>query len=283
MADQVDKPDEPLTAVPADRAVDDDVAFVERLAAAFSSHPGFMWTESGFEVLHAEWPAYPRGHGLGALLERLAEFPPNTQFFPVDNIDQCTLFVVGRKPERDPYSKKHLHIALWDEDLREAARRGYVSEVQAEEGLVRFPEGCLTLTPAGTHAVLVQELVQDVPKPLLERVQGYLDLRRYDAAVREAALLLELRMRAALQSQAFGQALVDECFGLQGRLHPKDLPNAYRLTLHAVFRTFFAFVRNEYAHNIPEVDLVTTCRLLRRCGRLFRAVDTLARHASGGV
>ncbi len=241
-----------------------------------------MLTESGFEVLHADWPAYPRGHGLGAFLATLAEFPANTQFFPVDSIDQCSLFVVGGKPERDVYSKKYLHIALWDEDIREAARRDYVSETQFDEGVVRFKEGFLIVTPEGMHAALVQELVHGIPKHMLDRVQDYLERKHYDTAVREAALLLEVRMRTAVRSQAFGQTLVNECFGTQGRLHPNGLPNAYRLALHAVFRTFFAFVRNEYAHSIPEVDLVTACRLLRRCGCLFEAVDKLAWVASEG-
>src|SRR5262249_35060443 len=56
----------------------------------------------GFEILHADWPAYPRGHGIRSTLNALAEYPRNTRFFPIDNIDQCTLFAVGEKPKQDP-------------------------------------------------------------------------------------------------------------------------------------------------------------------------------------
>src|SRR2546422_3952053 len=81
---------------------------ISLLGQSFASHPGFMWTDAGFEILHADWPAYPRGHGIRTTLSALAEYPGNTRFFPIDNIDQCTLFAVNEKPKQDPYGVQHL-------------------------------------------------------------------------------------------------------------------------------------------------------------------------------
>jgi hypothetical protein len=50
-------------------------------------HRGFMWTKGGFEVLHANWSAYPPGRGLEQALATLADFPPGTIFYGVDTID----------------------------------------------------------------------------------------------------------------------------------------------------------------------------------------------------
>ena len=69
---------------------------LEALARLFSSHPGFMWTEGGFSVLHADWPAYPKGAGYKHAIAALADAV--YRFYPLDNIDQCTLFLVDREP-----------------------------------------------------------------------------------------------------------------------------------------------------------------------------------------
>jgi len=94
------------------------VAAVRDIAAAFAHHPGFMWTESGFEVLHVDWPAYPIAHGLRAALYTLADYPTSTRFFAVDNIDACTLLSVNRKLQTNARNPEHLWVAVWDEDLR---------------------------------------------------------------------------------------------------------------------------------------------------------------------
>jgi hypothetical protein len=257
------------------RHTDPASAVLANLAARFTGHPGFMLTPGGIEILHANWPAYPRAHGVEALLDTLGEFPAATNFFSIDNIDRCTLFVVGRKPEREPFGKNYMHVAFWDEDLLAAARSGYLEQIDDDNGFLRFRDSQFRVTLAGTRAILVRELLAGLPEALLERASRHVEGHRYDTAVREAALLLELRLRNAVGSQAYGQRLVDECFGPRGRLAPGDLPNTHRLTLHGIFKGFFAYVRNEYAHNVPVEDLVTTCRHLRRCGRLYRVVELL--------
>ena len=96
---------------------------IRTMADLHKDHPGFMPTDSGFEVLHANWPAYPTGHGLEHALAALANYPPDTEFFPVDEIDHCRLFIVDREPPENPYDPKYFHVAIWDEDIRRMVRR----------------------------------------------------------------------------------------------------------------------------------------------------------------
>ncbi|MBI3611154.1 MAG: hypothetical protein HY204_10705 [Nitrospirae bacterium] len=107
---------------------------IDTLGRSFASHPGFMWTGSRFEILHADWPAYPRGHGITITLRVLAEYPRDTEFFSIDSIDQCTLFAVGEKPKQDPYGLQHLHVAVWDDDLRACASAGYAVIQAVDQG-----------------------------------------------------------------------------------------------------------------------------------------------------
>jgi hypothetical protein len=55
------------------------------------------------------------------------------------------------------------------------------------------------------------------------------------------------------------------------------IPHAKRLQLKAEFLRFFAYVRNDFAHKIRDVDVVAAFRLLRRCSRLLQVVKALAR------
>lgn len=255
---------------------------VETLAHNFLSHPGFMWTPAGFDLLHADWPAYPLGHGLRPALQSLGEFPVGTRFYQLDKIDQSTLFIVGRKPVKDAFAPHFLHLAVWDADIRECSRRGFVDGVEDDGTFLRFPEGAMTLTPEGARAALIQELTRDVDPGLLATVEGLLYAGRYDSAVREAAIYVELALRQATRSNLHGMALVDQGFGDRGLLVPEDLPNAHRLALRSMFRAYFAYVRNEYAHDFPPTDAVTACRLVRRSGGLIRALSALNNARSGG-
>src|SRR5687768_13621593 len=72
---------------------------ISTLAEHYDREPGFMRTGMGFQVLHADWPAYPEGEGLRSALETMADFPLGTVFRRIDNIDLCSLFIAedGRK------------------------------------------------------------------------------------------------------------------------------------------------------------------------------------------
>ena len=99
-------------------------------------HPGYLghFTGSGsFVVLiHADWPAYPApAGGTGALLD-LGQFPAGTTFKPIDDIDECVLFVaVDSAHDGALWSEGAFHIAIWHSDLLELSAQGWLAGVRA--------------------------------------------------------------------------------------------------------------------------------------------------------
>jgi hypothetical protein len=234
-----------------------------------------MWTETGFQVLHAKWPAYPKAHGVRTALTVLAEFPRKTRFFPIDNIDRCSLFVVGDKPKGDAFAAEHLHVAVWDDDLRECMSRGYIEGVREDGEYVTFPNESMCLTDKGLRGATIDALLGAALDVLDEQVVDYLHDARYDTAVREAALRVELALRHASGLKDNGRKLVDKCFGEKGVLMPQALINAERLNLRNAFRAYFKYVRNEYAHALPPVDMLTASVLVRRSALLLAVIREL--------
>jgi len=236
-------------------------------------HPGFQWTHSGFQVLHADWPAYPSGHGVRAALAALSDFPDDIDFFPIDRIDNCTLFVVGTV-KGDEFSKNHFHVALEDNDIRELARSGYISGVSvSDQRELEYDNGGVSLTYDGHHASLYFELSKDFQPGVANKIEDLVLQRHYDTAVRESALLLEVHLQELTGLAEFGQNLLNACFGAKGLLLPRRLTNRERLALRARFRQYFRYVRNEFAHNFKSLSLLTTCRLLTRCSYLYAVAD----------
>lgn len=100
--------------------------------ASLEDHPGFLGlTSHGVIAIHADWPMYPEEHGADLALVWLTAFPPSTQFKPIDDIDQCILFLADVKCSNraDPFDERNLHVAIWHEDLAELSQRGFVSGV----------------------------------------------------------------------------------------------------------------------------------------------------------
>jgi hypothetical protein len=250
---------------------------ITALGRSFASHPGFMWTHDGWEVIHADWPAYPRGHGIRITLAALGEYPRDTRFFPIDNIDQCTLFVVGDKPEQDPSGPQHLHVAVWDVDLRASALARYIEGVRGEEDYLTFPERFMQLTPKGVNAATTNALLGQALDVLADDIIDHLHEARYDTAVREASLRVEIALRSASGLSDYGRRLVEKCFGERGVLIPEGLTNPNRQLLRNAFQGYFKYVRNEYMHSLPPVDMLTACTLVRRSAALLTVIQGMDR------
>jgi len=112
-------------------------------------HPGFMEYDGGrIEVLHADWPVYPAGHGWNLALKSLAVFPSNVRFIQIDDNDQCLLFVAAGSgsclhPMGDLTDPRWFHVAVWRDDLSELHERGLisgVSEITAYEAALKYYE-----------------------------------------------------------------------------------------------------------------------------------------------
>lgn len=93
-------------------------------------------------AIHADWPAYPGDRGWELSLLRLGDYPLGTAFTCLSIIDQVALFVAeSGVREPDQFSEKHMHIAVWLEDLEQLDERGLVDGVEFD----------LTLSPQQIH------------------------------------------------------------------------------------------------------------------------------------
>lgn len=259
------------------KSTSDLAKVVKALVEEFSSQPGFMLTDEGFVVLHADWPAYPLQGGYKAALTSLAD--AGRHFFPIDRIDECTLFLADKDPTslQNKFSEDLIHVAVWDVDLKELAFRGFIDGVQGiEENSLSFFRDSITITQKGYDAFFIHEFTNDVEPALLSRVEPFLYLARYDTVIREASVILEdsLRDLAGAGDEVFGLALVDKCLGRKAQLLAGAFANSERLWLRQEFRLYFKFVRNPFSHGTRNSDLLTCSRLLSRCSRLLRVVES---------
>jgi hypothetical protein len=73
---------------------------------------------------------YPAEHGPETALMTLGQYPEGTAFRVIDDIDQCLLLFVGDPRNlTDPFDPKHLHVALWHEDVYALYRAGNVGSL----------------------------------------------------------------------------------------------------------------------------------------------------------
>lgn len=104
--------------------------------------PGFLGY-GGIIAIHADWPTYPPGLGWKIALQTFGNFPNDTFFYEVDDIDRCKL-LINQNPEKlkDPYDYSHFHLAIWHEDLITLKSKGLIDGVlektEYEFDLYRF-------------------------------------------------------------------------------------------------------------------------------------------------
>ncbi|MGI4864295.1 MAG: hypothetical protein ACRYFZ_10265 [Janthinobacterium lividum] len=84
----------------------------------------------GIIAIHADWPIYPKGSGWEVALKTLGNFPLDTKFYQVDDIDRCKLLInINPKSIADPFNYDNYHAAIWHEDLVELHNMNFVSGV----------------------------------------------------------------------------------------------------------------------------------------------------------
>lgn len=199
----------------------------------------------------------------------------------------------------DLFDKRNLHVAIWHEDLLDLRSRGFVDGVSAvserrwmeikrtqlppgplsiklHDGTVQeillpslaefdnnvfsWPEflSDLAVTAAGrSHVASLLSNLSDDLAILGDRIQPLLELHFFDTAVREACVGLEHRIKTWLNSDRWGDSLVEE-FVLRLR-EEGDHPNTHIQVLRGQLRTAFKFIRNDFMHNLVNVD-ETQCR-----------------------
>lgn len=91
--------------------------------------PGFLGY-GGIIAIHADWPMYPKGIGWEVALKALGCFPSQTEFYQIDDIDQCKL-LVNKNPDglKDAFDYKNYHVATWHGDLIELHERKFIKGI----------------------------------------------------------------------------------------------------------------------------------------------------------
>lgn len=284
-------------------------------------HPGFMAYDGGLiEVLHADWPCYPSGHGWALALRALAVFPGNARFVQIDDIDRCRLFVVvghgaGPDPHGNMFDPRWFHVAAWEEDVLELHNRGYSAGTRTRDPYrealdfyeqhknlhVRTPLGRVPMDlpppqPKDYEDELPALKIVDVgmsitalgmvefergARPLDEldtrvasRVGPLLDIERYDTAVRDAAVILETRLRDISASSDRGPNLVDHYIRVL-LVANGGIASAFIKVLHGELRTIFKFIRNPFAHSLHDLSRVQCSALLDRISGALEAIERI--------
>ncbi|WP_445908892.1 hypothetical protein [Yeosuana sp.] len=104
--------------------------------------PGFLGYGE-IIAIHANWPIYPTGIGWKMALKTIGNFPKETIFYEIDDIDRCKL-LINQEPNKlsNPYDSNHYHIALWHDDLIELKDKGFIDGVidksEYEFEMIRF-------------------------------------------------------------------------------------------------------------------------------------------------
>lgn len=280
--------------------------------------PGYLGlTSQGVIALHADWPIYPAEHGRAVALASFGQFPRGSVFRLIDDIDQCWLFVrESMSPQSgDPFDEANFHVALWQEDVHELLRCGYIvgaHEITFEEWVERQRRGyegryweakpghlvpvpipstddfgdeheSLRLIVADTGIQLTAagwlELQDDAFRQtdnfhtlIHLNVLPIVRIRKFDAAVREACLYLEARLRTIVgQKNLSGQKLVDRFIA---KLNSSDkFISAYVKVLRGDLRTAFKFVRNDFMHELKMIGDAECFAILSRISDVQYRLD----------
>ena len=131
------------------------------------------------------------------------------------------------------------------------------------------PESTICLTPKAFLHVRekVSELSCDFITDISPVVRSLYDLGHYEPAVRQAAVTLEDSIRRLLGSTRIGSKLGEE-FIQHLRNEANILESSVR-SYSQELRMVFRFIRNEYAHNIVQIDETGALVLLLRIYRVL--------------
>jgi hypothetical protein len=274
-----------------------------------------LFYEGGFELIHADWPIYPTGHGARLALESFGNFQRGTKFTRIDDIDQCDLFVANLSQNtNDPLNYQHYHVAIWHEDLVALHQNGWISGMQFltvyESALIYYEriksdpsfwiDGKLTLPKPQ------REVFDDPDKLELQFVDeisisevGFQELLDFSSPRRSPFhALLESHIFPLMEIGYYDTAVREGCLLVECKLRKITGTDLYGQTLINSFlkqwkeseggntstswkilrgelRTLFKFLRNHYVHNLVALNQDHTYAILAQISRVLNALDNV--------
>lgn len=130
----------------------------------------------------------------------------------------------------------------------------------------------VTITSAGWgHLESILSASLELPDDLAPRIEVLIDAGLFDAAIRDVGIALETQMRLRTGSGRFGLGLVEE---FVNSLAVADrYTGAYVKLVRAELRTAMKFVRNEFAHNLLDLDAVQGKAILGRMTWVYTLIS----------
>lgn len=136
-----------------------------------------------------------------------------------------------------------------------------------------LPNDYFVLTKKGISAINKPMQDFDINNEMLARIKPLIRIKYYDSAVREASILLELKLKRINKTDLFGQKLVD--------LHYDNLckkfgsTDSYLKYYRGLLRCSVNFIRNEYAHDFPITSENRAKRLIKLYSKIYDLTDEL--------
>lgn len=135
----------------------------------------------------------------------------------------------------------------------------------------------MVLTDSGEKALqnLMGVRRSELAPPIAAQVEKLLEVGAFDAAVREACVMLEVYLKRVSGTSLFGAKLVER--------YVSDLKKSDKLIdaqlkwLRTELRSCFSFVRNEYMHNIHVLTEPQCIAVLCRVSALYSHLEGIAK------
>jgi hypothetical protein len=170
------------------------------------------------------------------------------------------------RPKLENYIEEYSDEALSDEDRAEL-----IEEYNRFKPFVFIPFA-LELSEKGRKYILENSQVFEIPQRIEQRIRPLIEISYYDTAIREVAILFEAMLKKFHKSTLFGEELIefhiDKCISANQNQYAAGI-KIYRQELRKVNR----FIRNEYLHNLKEVDQTEFYSILYKQCSLFKLME----------
>lgn len=167
---------------------------------------------------------------------------------------------------------KRIYPPLYDADWTDDWDDG--SPPRTAEYVAMYPGCQVQLTSSSDIEIeRIARMLLEIPPDLDRRINALLSAGLYDSAIRDLGVSLESRMRIYTGGSEFGSRLVESY--IRKLLATGDYLPARIKSLRQELRAIFKFVRNEFAHNLADLEVGRGYALISRLCWHIRDVDLL--------
>jgi len=170
------------------------------------------------------------------------------------------------KPKIEDYIADYAEEGLTDEDRAEL-----IDDYSRYKPFLLIPIA-LELSEKGRRYILENSQVFEIPQRIEKRIGPLIEISYYDTAIREVAILFESMLKKFHRSTLFGEELIElhisMCISANENQYSAGI-KIYRQELRKVNR----FIRNEYLHNLKEVDQGEFYSILYKQCSLFKLME----------